>query len=212
MIMRKITLCLAPALLTGCATIFDGSTNTVAISSNAPGAQYSIANRSGKTVKTGTLPARVPLKGSAGYFQPENYTITLKKPGYEDATADLDTHLNGWYFGNLVLGGLLGMLVVDPLTGAMYEVPDETEIPMRKLEGEAATVAAAAPGNTYTTNMKSLPNNVRWLYQAEKLAVQMNCSSTSYSAQGPGVEFYEAACGANRIAIRCDFGQCAALN
>src|SRR6478736_7879519 len=113
---------LAPVLLSGCASIFDGSSNTVAISSNAPGAKFSIANRAGKTVKTGTLPARVKLNGGAGYFKSETYTIALKKPGYEDTTAELDTHISGWYFGNLILGGALGMLIIDPITGAMYQV------------------------------------------------------------------------------------------
>jgi hypothetical protein len=27
--------------------------------------------------------------------------------------------INGWYFGNLAFGEMIGMLVVDPLTGAM---------------------------------------------------------------------------------------------
>jgi len=28
--------------------------------------------------------------------------------------------LNGWYIGNLLFGGLIGLLIVDPLTGAMW--------------------------------------------------------------------------------------------
>jgi len=32
--------------------------------------------------------------------------------------------MSGWYWGNILIGGLIGMLVVDPLTGAMYKLPD----------------------------------------------------------------------------------------
>jgi len=28
--------------------------------------------------------------------------------------------VNGWYFGNVIFGGLIGLLAVDPATGAMY--------------------------------------------------------------------------------------------
>lgn len=30
--------------------------------------------------------------------------------------------LNGWYFGNLLLGGVIGMLIVDPATGSMWKL------------------------------------------------------------------------------------------
>ncbi|MCX4027392.1 hypothetical protein H0A36_10465 [Endozoicomonas sp. SM1973] len=36
--------------------------------------------------------------------------------------------LDGWYFGNLFLGGLIGMLIVDPLTGAMFKLQDTAQV------------------------------------------------------------------------------------
>jgi hypothetical protein len=36
--------------------------------------------------------------------------------------------VNGWYFGNIIFGGLIGLLAVDPATGAMYTLkPDAVE-------------------------------------------------------------------------------------
>lgn len=32
--------------------------------------------------------------------------------------------MDGWYIGNLLFGGLIGMLIVDPATGAMYKLDD----------------------------------------------------------------------------------------
>lgn len=28
--------------------------------------------------------------------------------------------MNGWYIGNLLFGGIIGLLIVDPATGAMW--------------------------------------------------------------------------------------------
>jgi len=210
--MKKLALALTPVALAGCATLFDGSTQTVKIDSDTDGAQYAITNRAGNTVKSGVAPATVKLKGGAGYFQRENYTVTLKKPGYEDASTSVEPHMAGWYWGNLILGGALGMLIVDPITGAMYQVPEDIHVPMRRLEGEAA-VAATRSESTYSSNLgrSKLPDNIRWSYQAEQVAMAMNCTGTSYASQGPGMEMYEASCGDNRVAIRCDFGTCEAL-
>ena len=34
----------------------------------------------------------------------------------------VSSSLNGWYWGNILVGGLIGMLIVDPISGAMYEI------------------------------------------------------------------------------------------
>jgi hypothetical protein len=33
-----------------------------------------------------------------------------------------------WYFGNLVFGGLIGMVIVDPLTGATFDFPSRLKL------------------------------------------------------------------------------------
>ena len=37
----------------------------------------------------------------------------------------LSANLNGWYFGNIITpGGLLGFLIIDPASGAMWKLPE----------------------------------------------------------------------------------------
>jgi len=36
--------------------------------------------------------------------------------------------ISGWYWGNILFGGLIGMLIVDPITGAMYKLPKNTNV------------------------------------------------------------------------------------
>ena len=63
-------------------------------------------------------------KSSSGFFKREHYTVTFNKPGYGTNTLLIKSTVDGWYFGNLLFGGVLGMLIVDPATGAMYNLPD----------------------------------------------------------------------------------------
>lgn len=51
--------------------------------------------------------------------------ITFEKQGYPAHTARLQANLDGWYVGNLIFGGLIGLLIVDPATGAMFKLPEE---------------------------------------------------------------------------------------
>jgi hypothetical protein len=36
----------------------------------------------------------------------------------------VDSELSGWYFGNLLFGGIIGLAIVDPISGKMWTLPD----------------------------------------------------------------------------------------
>jgi hypothetical protein len=123
------------AFVSGCATIFTGGgSQRVSIASTPPGAQVSIVNRAGTVVSTGSTPFEVKLKKGAGYFKSESYTLTFVMPGYEQQRARLTPRISGWYFGNIAIGGLLGMVGVDPATGAMYKLqPKDVAVTLHAL-------------------------------------------------------------------------------
>jgi hypothetical protein len=125
---RILSVVLAAGLLSGCASIVSKSEYAVAINSNPEQADFVITNRSGQRIHSGVTPASVTLKSSSGYFRSEAYTITFDKAGYASRTYTLSTSVDGWYFGNLLLGGIIGMLIVDPATGAMYRLPDMVDV------------------------------------------------------------------------------------
>lgn len=112
--------------LSGCASIVGDSKYPVAVKSTPAGASFTIKNRAGEVVHTGTTPGTVTLKSGSGYFKGEAYTVTFHKDGYADTTTQLTSSMSGWYWGNILFGGLIGMLIVDPLTGAMYKLPDSS--------------------------------------------------------------------------------------
>lgn len=110
--------------LSGCASIFNGKTQEVVITSVPEGASLTVANLAGETIHTGTTPATLTLTRGAGYFKSETYRVAMTKEGFEPRELEITSTVSGWYFGNILLGGFIGMLAVDPVTGAMYTFPE----------------------------------------------------------------------------------------
>jgi len=133
--MKKILLlfvCLS--FLSGCASIVSGGPEVVTINSTPAEAKMTICNeRTGQCITVGQTPYAATLERSQGYFSPAKYTITCEKEGYETCTKSFKAGMNGWYAGNILFGGLIGILIVDPLTGAMWDIK-EHEIVMNLTE------------------------------------------------------------------------------
>jgi hypothetical protein len=106
--------------LVGCASILDGSTKHVSVKSEPSDAKVTVFDKSGQAIQTQQTPAILTLKSGRGYFLGAHYHLVLEKAGYQKAELDLSPTLNGWYLGNVIFGGLIGLLIVDPATGAMY--------------------------------------------------------------------------------------------
>jgi hypothetical protein len=110
--------------LCGCASIVSKSNWPVTFSSNPSGARITITNeKNGQAIHVGETPASVVLKSGAGFFRSARYRVDYSKPGYTPTTAYLSPSINGWYFGNLLFSGVIGFLIVDPATGAMFRLP-----------------------------------------------------------------------------------------
>ncbi len=114
-----VLLCVAS---TGCASIVSKSKYPVLINTEPSAAKIEVKDQDGVVRFAGTSPATALLDSGNGYFTRARYTITASKEGYNPSMLPLNTSLNGWYWGNILFGGLIGLFVVDPMTGAMYEV------------------------------------------------------------------------------------------
>lgn len=124
---RIILACVACSLSSGCASIMCGDDKTINIQSDPPGANFVILRPGGDVVTQGTTPTNVTLKRGRGYFQAGDYMVRFVKEGYEDLSVPIEQgYETGWYFaGNIIVfGGLLGLVIVDPITGAMWDIKD----------------------------------------------------------------------------------------
>jgi len=118
-----ILLCLS---LVSCASIVSKSSYPVSFTSEPNLSTIIIRDETGKVVHEDMTPTTVTLPTKRGYFKGKNYTAIFKKEGYEDQEIAIKRGTDGWYIlGNLVFGGLVGWLIVDPLTGAMWTLPKE---------------------------------------------------------------------------------------
>jgi hypothetical protein len=115
----------ACAAITGCATIVHSGPRAISVASTPPGAKVSIYDRSNTLVMTNTTPFVATLTTKYGYFKGQTYQLVFEMPAYTKAEVNLRSSVSGWYIGNLMFGGLIGMLIVDPITGAMYNLTPE---------------------------------------------------------------------------------------
>jgi hypothetical protein len=128
--MKKLLLVnslLALALLvgSGCASIVNGTKKKVQITSNPPGAALTVFDDDGVAVATTNTPVILRLKRSDGFFSKSDYRLHFEAPGYYPSDVPLNGKLSGWYAGNIVLGGLIGLIIIDPATGGMWTLNKE---------------------------------------------------------------------------------------
>lgn len=132
--MRKLMILTIPIiLLFSCASIVSTSNYPVNINSTPNNAEVTILDKNGDEIQNGETPMKVELKSSAGFFQSQSYTIKLKKEGYKERTVTLNSTIDGWYFANILFGGLPGMLIIDPATGAMWKLPEKLSTNLNKI-------------------------------------------------------------------------------
>lgn len=145
-----------PLLFSNCASIVSKTSYPVHIQSSPEGATVSITDKKSKEVFRGQSPATVTLKSGAGYFARAEYQVKISAPGYAEQIIPVNYRLNGWYFGNLLLGGWLGMLIVDPITGAMWRL-DTPQI-YAKLQ---KTTASIGEPTLKIMDIKDVPREMR---------------------------------------------------
>jgi tetratricopeptide (TPR) repeat protein len=112
--------------LTSCASIVSGGSKILPIVSQPDEANIEILDvRNNMTISKAKTPFTAVLERSAGFFQAAEYRIKITKEGYLPYEAPIEANINGWYFGNIVFGGIIGILIVDPATGAMWKISEE---------------------------------------------------------------------------------------
>lgn len=115
----------AIACTPACASIVSKSDYPVTISTSPTQADIVVIDEEGTEVFRGTTPTALTLAAGDGYFSAATYKVEITKEGYESQVMTIEASLDGWYYSNILLGGVvIGMLVVDPYTGAMWKLPD----------------------------------------------------------------------------------------
>lgn len=129
---------------TGCATIMSHGPQTMTIISDPDGVDCEIVDvRSGVAIVKTKTPHTATLQRGDGFFLKKYYDIKLTKEGYIPESKTITPQLSGWYFCNILFGGGIGAIIVDPVTGSMWTYYDK-EVRFRMYpdtpEGRAAKI------------------------------------------------------------------------
>lgn len=135
----------AIVFFTGCASIISGRHQQVTFTSTPDDAVVTI---DGKQIGKTPITAQLERKGGA-------QIVTLEKTGYKPVTFQLKSTVNGWFFGNIIFGGLFGSST-DSSTGAINAYSqDMFNFSLNPIG--ASTLPAATEVKTFViTNYKSI--------------------------------------------------------
>jgi hypothetical protein len=129
---------LAAFQLSACASIVKGSSASVAVTTPpVQGATCALSSPEGTWQLTS--PASITIPRSKHDVQ-----VRCTKEGYQEAAAVIPSSFEGWTLGNIILGGVVGV-VVDASTGAMNDYPNAFQVPMTKLDVADTAPPAMAP-------------------------------------------------------------------
>lgn len=104
------------ALLASCATIVNGPTEEIPVTTIPPGA----------TVSEGQISMQTP--GNIGLARKRDHILVITKPGFLPQRVKLVHVLDGWVAGNIVSFGIIGA-GIDAASGGMWDLkPDNIVI------------------------------------------------------------------------------------
>ncbi len=139
------------ALLSGCASIVNGTNQIVSVETKLAGQAVSgvvCKLENSKGVFYVTTPGTVTLLRAYG-----DLSVKCDKENIDSGLASVKSHTKGMAFGNILFGGVIGV-AVDAGTGAAYDYPslitvamgESTQLPLAVLPAQAkADAQVAAP-------------------------------------------------------------------
>ncbi len=150
-------LCLSLLFQNGCASIISRSEQDVQIRSNPAEASVEIDG-----MRYGSTPVMAKLKRKS------RHEVKVSKEGFHPETRLTGRGFNWWFMGNIILGGIIG-IIIDFATGAVYSVkPDEINISL-EANPKAAQETKTTVNTTATAAKESISQVSANIASLEKL-------------------------------------------
>jgi hypothetical protein len=141
-------LMIALTFASGCATIINGTTQKIPVSSSPSGAKVSVNESTAITTPTTLELSRK---------DPQILQFSLE--GYQPETVKLESVTSGVVMGNILLGGLIGW-GVDAASGGQYRlVPESVHVALRPVtftDSQRGTVTPVLTQETLESRLKQL--------------------------------------------------------
>ena len=133
------TLVAATIAVSGCATIFEGTSQSVQISTTPPGARCLVDREGARLGEVGSTPGSIRLDKSKN-----DIVVTCSKDGHQTATIAQSPDFQGTTFGNILVGGGIGA-IADAASGANYQYPKRVALTLAANAPTAPLPAPVAP-------------------------------------------------------------------
>ena len=120
--MQRFAALVLMALLPACATVVEGTSDTVTLSTTPAGATCTVDRNGERVGAVAATPGSLRLSKSR-----HDLNVTCTKEGYQPATTTASSRFTGATFGNILAGGVVGV-VVDAASGANNRYPPDVRL------------------------------------------------------------------------------------
>ena len=125
--------------LSGCASIIEGSTQEITVNTSPSDANCAIMRNGQHIAEVSHSPGSAVIKKTGA-----DLTIQCTKPGYQEASVVNDSDVAAATFGNLILGGLIGV-IIDAADGSIHKYDDAVSVTLAPLRPPASAKSPATP-------------------------------------------------------------------
>jgi hypothetical protein len=105
-------------LLGGCATVVSGTTQTIGVNTDPEGADCQFTRKGALIGRVNPTPGTMQVNKDY-----ESVAVLCRKEGFDETTGVIGSEFQAMTFGNILLGGVIGV-VVDAASGAMMKYPE----------------------------------------------------------------------------------------
>jgi len=162
--------------VSGYATVVNGTTQKVGVSSNPPGAHVLIDNQ-----------IQVYTSSSVDLSRSQSHTFYFRKEGYQDDSFVLTSGTSRWVLGNIIAGGLIGGMV-DFATGSARKLSqDQIHVTLAPLAAgqQPASYQAFASQPTSTHLPQPAPAMVVPVAQSLPLPLRLLQGPSRWTSDNP---------------------------
>ena len=113
-VLASVTAIVLLLFIAGCASIMSGGPSTLNVTTVPKDVKVTIVGLANAERMTRTTPCIFTLNKNS------DYRVILEYQGYQSEEIIIRRGINGWFWGNLFLGGIVGM-VIDGVTQNMWD-------------------------------------------------------------------------------------------
>ena len=157
------------APLTGCATLVKGSSQSVMVNTDPPGAVCTLTREGKEIAIVNPTPGTITVDKSKNAV-----AVSCNRQGYLESAGTINSQFQAMTFGNILFGGLIGV-AIDAGSGAMSEY--EPSITLTLVPAEFRTDAAR---DAFFARMRT-----EFLAQSEQVMerIKVKCSGSACDSQ-----------------------------